>query len=455
MQKFIGNSNGLPRNRTSKWARMNFAITTSFAAVIVLLNMLFMCEAQIELDEALVSTCSQIGRRIDSTAQSQERFLVFSKMPLGQGAGNQMQGLLAAHLLGLDFNRIVCIGEFEEFHQAFDVVHEPTRQACIELLQCERIPPKKSYTSLSSKTSITLINFMAKPDECELHDTLASEERVIWFTGNTYPGGWRPVPDNLFFTFYKPKQELVGMLPYPFENPPQSVVHLRAPDNTRDIRRGLDKPSLDYLGQELPSDTYLVTNRIAYYSYFSDKYGWSHPTWQEPILHSALSISWDDEEQEEADLDERKTGKNTVEPKSKARESVENLQLWADWLSILTATTVRHTHSDFSSSAAHWNNELSESSMKILNYDERLGKLHFAPEDFLPLSVPFSERKHPGYGEEGLEHHTGDQRVFLQNCAPLGGNVLEKQNYYSNENNPFAPILSPDRQATKLNIRIR
>ena len=58
-------------------------------------------------------------------------------------------------------------------------------------------------------------------------------------------------------------------------------------------------------------------------------------------MHSALRISW----KEGKRVDKRKVDKHQ-----------QNLQMMADWLTMLTAKEVYHTKSDFSLSAIHWMN---------------------------------------------------------------------------------------------------
>ena len=53
-----------------------------------------------------------------STSPSNGKFLVFTGLLAGQGEGNVMAGLLAAHLLGYEFNRTVCVADsYESFHE--------------------------------------------------------------------------------------------------------------------------------------------------------------------------------------------------------------------------------------------------------------------------------------------------------------------------------------------------
>jgi hypothetical protein len=101
---------------------------------------------------------------------------------------------------------------------------------------------------------------------------------------------------------------------------------------------GLDDASLKALGEALPSDTYLVTNRVEWYDYFESNFHWRHPDWGE-VGHSANSgMVWGKRQHD--------SGKNVS----------QTFQMWADWYVMLTADIVYHTHSDFSVSAIHWMN---------------------------------------------------------------------------------------------------
>jgi hypothetical protein len=158
---------------------------------------------------------------------------------------------------------------------------------------------------------------------------------------------------------------LLDALSYDPLAPPQTVVHLRSPDSSDqhgDQRLGLDEASLRALGDTLPKgrDTFLVTNRVAYYQQFADCCQWSHPPWQ-GIVHSALGKAWG-----------TLKGANTKIANSAVQRmpvvaTSQNIQLWADWYTILTARTVYHTHSDFSVSAIHWMNNRNSHSLAGTN----------------------------------------------------------------------------------------
>jgi hypothetical protein len=211
-----------------------------------------------------------------------KKYIVFTPVT-GQGLGNQLNGLLAAHLLGDEFGRIVCVGrwEWDAFFDAMEYVN-PQAQAT-----CKDLPPM--MTNSSSDEKITLLNFGNSPNECQLREKLASDHRVIYFTGNTYPR-WCTVPPNYWFRQYRPTQRLLEILPW--KDPPHTVVHLRHGDNIADPRLGLDHNTLVELGESLPSDTFLVTNWVEWFDFFETKYGWRNSNWM-TVQHSALThLKW-------------------------------------------------------------------------------------------------------------------------------------------------------------------
>lgn len=283
----------------------------------------------------------------------ERKFLIFKGFLSGQGVGNVISGLLAAHLLGIEFDRIVCVAEsYTDFYLAFEMVHPDTLRYCPEILH-----ERKELWEDKSELIISLINFSNPPDECQLQTSLASDQPILVLFANTYPR-WPGVPDNFFFTYYRAKPELIGMLPYDANHPPHTVVHLRVPDDTNgDRRKGLDEASFQALGRLLPSDTYLVTNRVAYYDYFREKFGWRHPHWSE-IFHTALGRSWGGKD---VDGSHHFFESPAQRPDTKIDRKQHIMENWADWYTILCATMVYHTHSDFSISAVHWQNVPSKS----------------------------------------------------------------------------------------------
>jgi hypothetical protein len=281
---------------------------------------------------------------------TKDRFILFDNDLTGQGQGNIVSGLLAAHLLGQEFNRIVCIlPTYTSFLKVFEPIGSDAVRKCTHTFLS--VLPKRTR-----QNQFRLVNYEPPPNECKLKDLLQSDVSVLYMIGNTYPR-WPTVPDRFFFLHYRAKPILLDALSYDPLSPPQTVVHLRSPDSPDkhgDQRLGLDETSLRALGETLPkgSDTFLVTNRVAYYQQFTDCCQWSHPPWQ-GIVHSALGKQW-------GTLKGAKTtnADSAVlrRPAVATTTTGQNVQLWADWYTILTARTVYHTHSDFSVSAIHWMN---------------------------------------------------------------------------------------------------
>jgi hypothetical protein len=277
-----------------------------------------------------------------AAALKQDKFIIFIPINAGQGAGNILAGLLSAHLLALESDRIVCVDKrYTAFYMAFEAVHPDILRACPDMIDSRQVAKNYPYTE---KAYVRLINFEPDPNECRLKETIFSNETVLYMEGNTYPR-WPPVPDNFFFTYYKAKQELLEILP--FKSPPHTVVHLRVPDGYADVRKGLEPDTLKLLGETLPKDSYLVTNQVGWYKDFETNYGWSHPQWDD-VVHSALGIRW-------KSYDNQHPSQGVQEAKEVDRDQ-QTLFLMADWYTMLTAKMVYHTHSDFSLSAIHWMN---------------------------------------------------------------------------------------------------
>jgi len=258
------------------------------------------------------------------------RYIIFKPIPHGQGTGQAMNGLLAAHLLGDEFDRVVCVTPtYEPFHVAFEPVQPQARKDCPTL-------------KLDSKPKqIPLINYHSAPDECMLKGALESDQQIVYIVGNTYPR-WRTVPDDYFTRFYRPTSKLQSIVPW--KEPPTTVVHLRKGDRESvDPRAGLDSNTLKALGEALPSDTFLVANNVNWFDYFSGEFHWTHPNWR-AVRHSAFrNFLWG------------QRGDKGLSEQDRS-EHVQNLQMFSDWYSILCAKKVWHTHSDFSLSAIHWMN---------------------------------------------------------------------------------------------------
>jgi hypothetical protein len=288
-----------------------------------------------------------------------DKYIIFIPIPGGQGTGNIIAGLLAAHLLAFEFNRTVCVSPlYKTFLDAFESASPVAVEKCPKLL-AGNLPRK------TDKNSLRLVNFERAPNECVLKDTLASDIPVLYLVSNTYPR-WSEIPDNYFFTHYRAKPELLKALPY--KESPATVVHLREPDGKQDARKGLDNDSLEALGKMLPRNTYLVTNRVEWYDKFEKEYGWSHPEWNE-VIHSASRIRWG--------VRGAETSKSLIA--HVVDRETQNLQMWCDWYTILTAKFVYHTHSDFSISAIHWQNL---DSRTIMGLNTTTGELYLEEESW-------------------------------------------------------------------------
>lgn len=289
------------------------------------------------------------------------RFLIFQPpFEAAQGVGNLMNGLLAAHYLGIEFERTVCVSKsWKEFHLAF---HDRCPSS---------LPPR------TPQNTIWLLNFSKHPvNECDLKSRLEdSSEPVMYFIANTYPR-WPPTTTTLFqFRFedyYQPKSNLLKAIPW--SQAPSTVVHLRQADTQNgDFRVGMDNETMAALGALLPhNNTYLVSNQVDLFAYFEANFGWSHPPWT-GIRHSAIAkVQWNSKQ---------------LVPTS---YSEQMLALWVDWWTLYQADSIYHTHSDFSSSAVRWSRNLK--SYVIGGLDETTSSLILKPEwesaanDMLPLS---------------------------------------------------------------------
>lgn len=244
---------------------------------------------------------------------------------------------------------------------------------------------------------------MKVPDECELQELLASKAYpIVILQANTYPR-WPHVPSkNLFFQYYRAKQDLLDYLPYTTK--PSTVVHLRVPDSHQDERKGLDEKTLQALGNKLPRDTYLVTNQPSLYEYFEKNFSWQHPNWKE-IIHSGMAGTWEDQAHYMKKMEANKL---------KFRSKDQNLMMWADWYSMLTADKVYHTHSDFSISAIHWN------SVKgyVIQGTDASGRLLTTPESWLvDGETPALKDRRRG----------GEGKGELRNCAEKGPSTRSKE----------------------------
>jgi hypothetical protein len=281
-----------------------------------------------------------------STSNS-TRYLIFRPpSEAAQGIGNLMNGLLATHALGNEFHRVVCVSpEWQDFFVGFFVLNPNCAAAA-------------AAAHRTTRNSLWLINFGKLPvNECQLRQRLTGNEAVLYLVANTYPQWPTSTIDDTtesseshsknvlvlpdLQTYYRPRPELLEILPWT-KVPPSTVVHLRQPDDPNlDPRDGLDRDTLQALGQTLPSSssTFLVTNQVSFYDYFETTFGWSHPPWN-GVHHSAK--------------DEVKWGRQDGTLLSLVSKQQQLLELWSDWWTLYRADRVYHTHSDFSLSAVHW-----------------------------------------------------------------------------------------------------
>jgi len=293
------------------------------------------------------------------------KFIIFHKIEDTQGAGNVMHGLLAAHLLGDEFQRTVCISNsYESFHFAFEAIHPMAVQHCPDILERHN----KNPPDTPREQTIELLNYRTTPvNECKLKEMLASHKRVLHMTANTYPR-WPHIPKHIhFFAFYKAKPILLEILPYPTTEPPPIVIHLRHPDvEGVDSRKGVAEQDLRALGQNFLSEMsqnakmtpWLVTNNVEWFNYFRDNFGWSHPFWN-VVMHSEYGLQWDERQRTESPLSMSQDRRMRLAKYQQVRQQIgvdkfEWLQLWCDYYTLLRAEKVYHTFSDFSLSAVHW-----------------------------------------------------------------------------------------------------
>lgn len=293
-----------------------------------------------------------------------DRFIIFLPIQYDQGVGNIISGLLSAHLLGEEFDRIVCVSpEYEDFLLYFQPIHPDAVKYCPQAIA------QSWNQTTSNDVTVRLVTYEQAPNECELQKKLKDGPSILFFIANTYPR-WPKIPQqNYFFQYYRAKSNLLEALPY--SKPPTTVAHLRQADGVGDVRKGLDTHTLQALGNTLPRDTFLVTNRVEWYDYFSKNYGWSHPEWNS-IVHSAIHKEWGNRQ--------GFVQASYIEDFSKDQQNIQNLQMWVDWYTILTARTVYHTHSDFSISAIHWN-DIADTKT-ILGYDSEKQSLLLVNESW-------------------------------------------------------------------------
>ena len=294
------------------------------------------------------SSVSEKSRAFSATTTIPDgRYLIVRHIQSGQGTGQVLAGLFASHLLGREFQRIVCMSpEYQAFYQAFQAKQKECHPSILESILKET-PPSRNIT-------VTINNYQSPPSDCWIRKRLSSlheEDKILYYVGNTYPKWPLPPPSVTFDRFYEPTTALLDALPY--TEFPATVVHLRLEDGILDARPGLEDTTLNTLGRVLPSNssTFLVTNNVGWYNFFGEQYGWSHPPWTS-VQHSALGqIQWGAQTQQQwrqQQLDANSHNFTSILPS-------QILQMWSDWYTILKARQVYHTLSDFSLSAIRWN----------------------------------------------------------------------------------------------------
>ena len=292
--------------------------------------------------------------------QHQKKPFLIYRPPLegAQGMGNLLNGLLAAHWLGQEFHCIVCVSpDWKDFHMAWEsLTPECTRLTTTTTTTTDPDPDPLPPRTLGN--TVWILNYSKQPvNECDVKAQLQAvvdeDDRVVYLVANDYPR-WPSSSSksrNLgvdWNDLYRPTaalQETWTRAVWPAATATAPVVHLRAPDDDKDHRRGLDLATCRALGEHLRSHHYpnrtttttpfLVTNQVDYYTWFQEHYGWAHPSWT-GVRHSALpNVQW------------------TKSSKTNNR-SEGILQLWTDWWTLYRAKVIYHTHSDFSRSAARW-----------------------------------------------------------------------------------------------------
>lgn len=326
-----------------------------------------------------------------------DRFLIFRHVFTGQGAGNVISGLLSAHFLGNEFARTVCV-DYPSFQKAFVFRDENREIICKDVLARYQPSPENTI----KRNSYDQSGFSS---ECSLRDRLNSSDPVIYFIGNTYPR-WptdrsNQISDDLLHFFYQPSQKLLQTLPW--SKAPHTVVHLRQGDGELDNRAGLEKTTLNALGERLPRDTFLVTNRVEWYDFFEEQYGWAHPPWRN-VTHSALHLTWGER-------------KSSISPGSITAEADPVLELWADWYTVVSAKIMYHTPSDFSRSAARWNSAMQSWSIRGTSDNGQLDYENDAEgegssNDVLPLSRRTSEQLKNCF-DQGISQDYKDSKLAL------------------------------------------
>lgn len=273
-------------------------------------------------DESVNQTDSS-GNTVNRNRPTRDRFLVYKAALFNQRIGASASGLLSAHLLGEEFGRIVCVHPvFETFLDVFEPIDPQTNAKCTPVL-------RKLYEGRRTG-HIQVRSDRKPPDECLLQETLISGPDIVYMIGDTYPR-WPEVPPKFFDRFYRPKPQLLALLPY--NATPEIVVELTAPEG-RKVKR-LNSKELVAVGRLHPSNrSYLIAeDRVDLYRISKAKYGWSHPPWNQN--HSFVEING-----------------TIVDPGNQT--VLLNRQKWVDWYTILQARKVLHQNSQLATSAIRW-----------------------------------------------------------------------------------------------------
>jgi hypothetical protein len=263
------------------------------------------------------------------------RWLIYRGPGRGQGMGSTLRGVAAALMLADRYNRSVCVA-WRSFALAFE-----------SQLEC---PPKSLYFTSHAGMGTALldptITFEAWSFDREASSSAVSPLPDALLSGNARAvvmqgdGGSHIVlshhRERRVFPF-SPRPQLAALL----ELPRRMVVHLRVGDPHEHTRRGLfgNAAALDRIRAALPRDAFILSDSNSVYDALCDHF--VCPIWR-AVPHSA-----------ERDAAEPKLGS----PTTRDLQHLYNLQSWADWWTIRTATHhVLHTPSAFSESALHFSN---------------------------------------------------------------------------------------------------
>jgi hypothetical protein len=98
-----------------------------------------------------------------------------------------------------------------------------------------------------------------------------------------------------------------------------------------------------------PSSIYLVTNRVDWYNRFPhwDNHDWNNV--QHSVTFSRTPVVRRRSEE---------TSTLTKNNREEEKRYQQGMQMWSDWYTLLNAKLIYHTHSDFSVSAARWNQRI-------------------------------------------------------------------------------------------------